>query len=101
MATLDARSPETLEAIEQGVANAPSAAPEVHVIPMRRSPIYVGLSAGLLGVAPYALVGHRTGPQFRGRSVALAHAQSRIAVVAAAMASGRGPPLQRVVRSAA
>jgi len=32
----------TIEQIEQGVADSPSAAPAAHVIPMRRSPIFVG-----------------------------------------------------------
>ena len=61
MAPLDFGCPATVT-IEQGVANAPSAAPEVHVIPMRRSPIYVGLSAGVLGIAlALAALMHRPG----------------------------------------
>ena len=56
MNALDAESVQTptgeaIEAIEQGVANAPSAAPELRVFPRRRSPYVVGIGAGALGIA--------------------------------------------------
>jgi eukaryotic-like serine/threonine-protein kinase len=78
MAPLDFGSPETLT-IEQGVADSPSAAPEAHVLPMRRSPIYVGISAGALGVvlALAALV-HHPGTQPLG-AMARAHAAVEVA----------------------
>jgi serine/threonine-protein kinase len=38
-------------ATAQGVANAPSAAPQARVLARRRSPYFVGVSAGALGVA--------------------------------------------------
>ena len=41
---------ERAEMTEHGVTNAPSAAPEAHVLPRRRSPVVVGLGAGALGI---------------------------------------------------
>jgi serine/threonine-protein kinase len=49
----EARAIEAVQATAQGVANAPSAAPAAHAraFPMRRSPYFVGIGAGALGVA--------------------------------------------------
>ena len=91
MAPLDFGSPAT-PTIEQGVTNAPSAAPDARVVSPRRSPFYVGICAGALGVALAlaALVRHPAASA--PASIAAARAAIDVASSLAAQVTQADPP---------